>query len=370
MAIRNAALASLVTLAALAALAANFGCLFDKDFKHRGPTTPQPLADGWDIATPESVGLDPQALAAIHDELLKPERFVGALGFLVAKDGKLVFETYLRTPADRDRVHHMQSTTKSVTSILFGIARDQGWAPALDATLCSVVPDKCIGLEPRKQTITFDNLLTMRSGLTFDNSVFSIEMWVDKPADPIRHILDKPLYADPGTTFRYRDADPQLVGYAMQRLSGRNEESVAVEALFGPLGISDYYWDQGALGESMAAHGLHLRPRDLAKIGQLMADGGTWKGAPVISSEWHALSTTNHVAPPDHPRFGYGYYWWIVPEANGYSTWGHGGQYAFVIPGKRLVLTLVSMPDTDPDALQGGMLEEFVDLTRPLWEGV
>ncbi|HEX7505157.1 MAG TPA: serine hydrolase [Polyangia bacterium] len=350
-------------------LALSTGCLFDKDFKHRGPTTPEPLDDGWEIATPESVGLDAQALAAIHDELLRPDRFVGALGFLVVKEGKLIFETYLRTPADRDHVHHMQSTTKSVTSILFGIGRDQGWIPALDTTLCAILPDECVGLEARKQAITLDNLLTMRSGLTFDNSVFSLEMWVDKPADPIRHILDKPLYADPGTQYRYRDADPQLVGYAMQRLSGRNEESLATGNLFGALGICDYYWDHGNHGESMAAHGLHLRPRDLAKIGQLMLDGGSWKGAPVVSTAWHDLSTVSHVVPTDDPRFGYGYYWWIVPEAGGYSTWGHGGQYAFVIPSQRLVFTLVSMPDTDPDELQGGMLENFVDLTRPLWLG-
>jgi CubicO group peptidase (beta-lactamase class C family) len=344
------------------------GCLLDKDFKHRGPTQPEPLNDGWNIATPESVGMDPQALAAIHDELLLPERFVGALGFLVIKDGKLVFETYLRSLADRDHVHHLQSTTKSVTSLVFGIGRDQGWLPAVDTTLCSILPDECVGLEPRKQTITLDELLTMRSGLTFSNDVFSVEMWVDKPAHPIRYILDKPLFADPGTLFKYRDADPQLVGYAMQRLAGRNEESLGREFLFGPLGITDYYWDYGAQGETMAAHGLHLRPRDLAKIGQLALDGGVWNGTHVVSQAWLDVSTVKQVQPDGHERLGYGYYWWTVPEAGGFSTWGHGGQYAFVIPAKRMVLVLVSMPDTNADVLHGGILEQFVDLTRPLWQ--
>jgi Beta-lactamase class C and other penicillin binding proteins len=344
------------------------GCLLDEDFKHNGPTQPEQLADGWEIATPESVGLDPQSLAAIHQELLRPDRFVGALGFLVVKDGKLVFETYLRGLADRDHVHHLQSTTKSVTSVLFGIGRDQGWIPALDTTLCSILADKCLGLDPRKLNITLEHLLTMRSGLQFSNDWFSVEMWVDKPADPIRYILDKPLYADPGSVYNYRDADPQLVGYAMQRLSGRNEESLAREYLFAPLGIVDWYWDHGAQGESMAAHGLHLRPRDLAKFGQLMLDGGAWHGTPVVSAAWHDVSVARQVQPVGQPRLGYGYYWWTVDEAAGYSTWGHGGQYAFVIPGLRLVLVMVSMPDTDPGAIHGGELEEFVDLTRPLWQ--
>jgi CubicO group peptidase (beta-lactamase class C family) len=344
------------------------GCLLDKDFKHRGPTQPEALDDGWPVATPESVGLDPQALAAIHDELLRPERFVGTLAFLVVKDGQLVFETYLRTPADRDHVHHMQSTTKSVTSLLFGIGRDQGWMPSLDTTLCSILPEECLGLEPRKQAITLDHLLTMRSGLDFSNEVFSVEMWVDQPAHPIRHILDKPLFADPGTVFNYRDADPQLVGYAMQRLAGRAEECLARELLFGPLGIVDYFWDYGAHGETMAAHGLHLRPRDLAKIGQLVLDGGVWNGTRLVSQEWLDLSTTTQVAVPGEPRLNYGYYWWTVPEAQGFSTWGHGGQYALVVPSKRMVLVLVSHPDTDPDDMHGGKLDQFVDLTKPLWQ--
>jgi CubicO group peptidase (beta-lactamase class C family) len=344
------------------------GCLLDEDFKHRGPTQPEPLNDGWAIATPESVGLDPQALAAIHDELLRPERFVGTLAFLVVKDNQLVFETYLRRLSDRDHVHHLQSTTKSVTSVMFGIGRNQGWMPALDTTLCSILADQCVGLEPRKQTITLEHLLTMRSGLDFNNTDFSVEMWVDKPAHPIRHILDKRLFADPGAVFNYRDADPQLVGYAMQALAGRNEESLAREFLFSPLGITDYYWDYGAQGETMAAHGLHLRPRDLAKFGQLVLDGGVWNGTRVVSQEWLDLATTTKVQDTDHERLGYGYYWWTVPEAPGFSTWGHGGQYAFVIPGKRMVLVMVSYPDTSVDYMHGGMLEQFIDLTKPLWQ--
>lgn len=352
----------------LVLLLAGAGCLFDRDFKHDGPTVPALLDDGWATGTPEDAGLDPRALAAIHAELLKPDRFVGALAFLVAKDGKLVFETYLRSPADRDHVHHLQSSTKSVTSLVFGIGRDQGWAPAPATALCANLAEECQGLEPRKQAITLDDALTMRSGLAFDNGDFSVEMWIDNPADPVRHILDKPLYADPGTTFRYRDADPQLVTYTIERLAGRSEEQVAADFLFAPLGIRDWYWDHGGHGESMGAHGLHLRPRDLAKIGQLVADAGAWNGNPVLSTAWQATSTTFHVAPDGHPRLGYGYYWWTVPEAAGISTWGHGGQYAFAVPAQRLVMVLVSMPDTDPDALHGGELEDFVDLTRPLWQ--
>jgi len=340
------------------------GCWFDGAFKHRGPTVPEELADGWEVATPESVGLDPEALAAIHSQLLEPEQFVGALGFLVVKDGKLVFETYFADPADRDHVHHLQSTTKSVTSLIYGIGRDQGWMPPMDATLCSILVDDCAGLDALRQTITLDNLLTMRSGIDFDDG-FVMEMWVDPPEKPARTILDKPLHADPGDVFRYSNADPQLVSYALQALAGRNEESIGREFLFSPLGIDDLYWDHGGHGETMGPHGLHLRPRDFAKLGELALNRGSWNGTQVVSSDWIDLSTAKQV-DTDEPSLGYGYYWWTVPEANGYSTWGHGGQYAFVVPALRLVMVLVSHPDTNDD-LHGSRLPQFVELTRPLW---
>jgi CubicO group peptidase (beta-lactamase class C family) len=344
------------------------GCLLDSDFKHRNTSVPEPLDDGWAIATPAEVGLDPDALARIHAELLEPEKWVGALGFLVVKDAKLVFETYLRQTSDRDHVHHLQSVTKSITSLVVGMGRDKGWFPDPSTTLCSVLSEACAGLDAKRQSITFDQLLTMRSGIAFDNDDFSVEMWVDQPSQPVRYILEKPLYADPGTRFYYRDADPQLVGYAVRSLTQRTEEELASEYLFGPLGISDWYWDHGPEGTTMAAHGLHLRPRHFARIGQLMLDSGSVNGEPLVSSAWLAASQTKQADPDWTTRFGYGYYWWIVPEANGYAAWGHGGQFLFVVPEQHLVLTLVSMPDTDADRLHGGMLEQFVDLTRPLWQ--
>jgi CubicO group peptidase (beta-lactamase class C family) len=287
---------------------------------------------------------------------------------LVVKDGKLVFETYLRSLSDRDHVHHIQSSTKSVRSLVFGIGRDQGWMPAPDTTLCSILQEDCLGLESRKQTITLDHLLTMRSGVDFSNDHFSVEMWVDQPAHPIRHILDKPLYAEPGAVYNYRNADPQLVGYAMQALTGRAEECLARELLFATLGISDTYWDYGAQGESMAAHGLHLRPRDFAKIGQMVLDGGVWNGTRVVSQEWLDLATAVKVTDTGRDQLGYGYYWWTVPESGGFSTWGRGGQFVFVVPSQRLVLVMVSFPDTSTDSMHGRKLGQFVDLTRPLWQ--
>ncbi|HSO35162.1 MAG TPA: serine hydrolase, partial [Labilithrix sp.] len=328
---------------------------------------PEPLGDGWAIATPESVGLSSAVLGGIHAQLLREDRFPGSLGMLVVKDDKLVWETYLRRRGDRDHYQAVQSVTKSVTAIVFGMARERGFFGSLDETIATIFPDEMPGLAPPKPAISLRHLLTMSSGLTFDNVDFSLQMWTFHHDDPLRHILDKPLYAAPGARFVYRDADPQVVGYALSRRTGRTEHSLAAEWLFGPLGITDYYWDRGPDdGITMAAHGLHLRPRDLAKIGELVLDGGSWRGRRLVSAEWIAemtrAQTTSETDDQHGVPFPYGYYWWIVP--GGAAAWGNGGQYVVVVPAKRLLLVHVALPDTAD--MDGSHLGDFLELVAPL----
>jgi CubicO group peptidase (beta-lactamase class C family) len=207
----------------------------------------------------------------------------------------------------------------------------------------------------------------MRSGLAFDNDDFSVEMWVGKPDAPVRYILEKPFYADPGEKYYYRDCDPQLVGYAMTELVGMSEHELAERTLFGTLGIRNYYWEAGRDGVSMAAHGLHLLPRDLAKLGLLMLQGGLWQGERVVSEAWLSLATTTHVDSDVEfagGMLGYGYYFWIVPGI-GYSAWGHGGQFVLVVPNQDLVLVQTAFPDTH---LPDSDLPDFLELVRPLLE--
>lgn len=343
-------------------------CLPDGSFKRRHGVVPQPLDDGWQIATPADVGLDPAALDAIHMELLREDRQRGALGMLVVKDDRLVWETYLRTDRDRDRHHHVQSTTKSITSLAFGVARDRGLFPSLDLRLRDVLPSAVARGAEDKGDITLDQLLTMRSGIAFDNDTFSLEMWVDRPADGLGHILRKPLYAQPGERFYYRDADPQVIGYVLQHVTGRSEKEWTREHLFAPLGIHDYFWESGRDGVSLAAHGLHLRARDMAKIGALMLHRGALGSGRIVSEEWVQLSTATHVSRGPlgtrSERLGYGYYWWTDDERALYSAWGHGGQHILVSPRDNLVLVKIALPDTDD--LEGSSLDEFIELVAPL----
>ena len=289
----------------------------------------------------------------------------------IAKNGKLVFETYCRSTEDRDSFGHIQSATKSITSLLFGIVRSEGYIDSPDETLYSIIPEK-FPFDQIKQSITCRHLLSMTSGLSFDNDVFSLEIYADKPNDPIKHILNKPLYADPGEQFYYRDCDPHLVSYVIQKLTGKTEEKWAKERLFDPLGIKDYYWDSDHTGTTTGAYGLHLKPRDMAKIGQMVLDNGRWNGSQIVDPAWIEVSTQKQVATQFQTEpylYDYGYYWWILPKWQAFTASGHGGNFIFIVPGKNLVVVMTSMPDVDNDTV-GTKLDEFEELIRPLLEEV
>jgi CubicO group peptidase (beta-lactamase class C family) len=337
--------------------------VLDAPYKFRNTTVPEDLGDGWPVGRPEDVGLDPAALADLHDEILQEDQFFGTLGVLIAKDGVLVFETYVRDPADRDQVQHLQSATKSVTSTLVGIARDRGILDSVDTTLCSIVGSECDGLEDAKYDITVRHLLTMRSGLDLDNEHMAYDLVIEEPDDPLRYLLELPLFADPGEVHNYRDVDPQLNAYALETLTGQSESAFAEEALFQPLGITDSYWVELVDGANTGAFGLHLRPRDFAKLGQMALDGGVWGDVQVVSSEWLEEALT--VDEPDAwEGWGYGYNWWVSPDGDAFTAAGHGGQFAMWVPDEHLLAVQVSLPDAE---LHGSEPQDFYDLIRPLW---
>jgi len=342
-------------------LLALVACIPDGTLKYNRSTVPEELGDGWPIATPESVGLDPAVLESLHQDLLRDDKLVGVLGLLIVKDGKLVWETYVRDPADRDRHHHVQSVTKSVTSLAFGLAFDRGLFPSLSAPIQAFIPDALAGLDPEKGNITLDDLMTMRSGLSFNNDDFAVEMWIDRPANPLRYMLMKPVEAPHGTQFHYQDVNTQIVAYILERVTGESEESLVRRQIFAPLGIADYYWDHGPDGVTMAPHGLHLRARDMAKLGQLMVDAGSWNGTQLVSQDWIRRALDWHVVtlPVDPQSDGYGYYFWLLgadPVKGWYSATGAGGQYIIFSPAKKMVIVQIAMPNAKiftPEDLNG-----------------
>ncbi len=339
------------------------GCiLLDAPYKHDFGTVPAALDDGWVVATPEEVGLDPAELDDIHEELLAQDQYFGTLAVLIVKDGKLVFEAYLRDPADRDHVHHLQSATKSVSAMLAGISQDRGRLPPVQTPACDLLGEACDGLGEQKQAITIEHLLSMRSGLDLSNEFMAYELTVKPPADPLRFLLELPLLGDPGEVFEYRDVDPQVMAYVLAVAEGQSEEAFAQDHLFAPLGIEDWYWLDLHDGATTGAFGLHLRPRDLARLGQVALDGGAWQGTQVVPEAW-LLSAIAPLEADAWEGWSYGWYFWTSPEGDAHTMAGHGGQFAMWFPAADLLAVQVAMPDAE---LHGSAPGDFYGLVRRL----
>jgi CubicO group peptidase (beta-lactamase class C family) len=348
---------------------------------------PAVLDDGWAVAAPADEGFDPAKLCAVGPALEESN----AHAVLVVRHGKLVYERYFtgedqrwgqplgRIPHDAATRHDLRSITKSVTSLLVGIAVDSGWIKDIDAPVLSLLPQYADLRSPEKDRITLRHLLTMSSGLAWSEDLpysdprNSERLMSDAP-DPYRYVLEQPFAEAPGTRWTYSGGSTALLSAVLKQVSGRSVEVMAREMLFAPLGIDDVEWVRYPNGDPVAASGLRLLPRDIAKIGRLVLDHGIWQGRQIVPAGWIAQSTTKQIAVED--GIDYGFQWWLGhSQVDGQDLhWsagvGWGGQRLFLVPDRDLLVVvtagLYDQPDQQ-DALGRTVLERYVlpAATRP-----
>jgi CubicO group peptidase (beta-lactamase class C family) len=221
---------------------------------------------------------------------------------------------------------------------------------SLDQRLYEIVPN-AFDNDVRKRAITLRHLLTMNSGLAFDNEDFAYELFMKEEKEVMKVILAKPLFALPGQVYDYRDCDPQLLSGAIHARTGLTMDEIAASKLLGPMGIVDFYWQRNQDGDSWASEALFMRPRDLAKIGQLVLNKGKWNGIQLVSPKWIEQCTSAQSNPnggqPDNSRFSFGFYWRIQPNNAAFEANGAGGQQILVIPEKNLVVVFTCEPYVD-----------------------
>ena len=332
---------------AVALFIALSGCIDDEDLKAPFNIAAADLHDGWDISNPTAEGFDDARFRLAVSSWFDEDKYITAIGLVVVRNNKLVAEAYARDVNDRTQKRQIQSIAKCITSLVFGIARDMGYFNNLDQRLYDIVPE-AFDADARKRTITLRHLLTMNSGLSFNNKDFADELFMDNQKNVMAHILAKPLFASPGQIYDYRDCDPQLLSGAVHRQSGMTLDEIAASRLFGRMGISDYYWERNADGDSWAPSALFMRARDLAKIGQLVLDGGRWNNEQLISRDWITQSTSIQSNPnpnqADSSGFTFGYYWRLQPMRTAIEANGAGGQQISIIPQKNLVIVFTCEP--------------------------
>lgn len=327
-----------------------------------GCGSPSSIDDGWTTASPDSVGMDGAQLCGIAARL--GQRATAVHSVVVARRGKLVFEQYFPgydqpwgLPGGQQEFtattkHDMRSASKSVVSLLVGIVIDRKLIAGVDDPVLKFFPDHHAMMQPGWEAITLRHLLTMSSGMTWDEARAWTDPNNDEPhlgfeADPIGYVLSRPVAAPPDVLWTYNGGGTDLLGNILERVSGKPLETFAREALFQPLGITDVEWKAYPKnGKISAAAGLRLRPRDAAKLGQLVLDRGQWNGRQIVPAEWIAQSTTPRFQAVGY--FGgtlfYGYQWWMGrslsdgKEVKWVGAFGWGGQRIIVVPDLDLVM--------------------------------
>jgi CubicO group peptidase (beta-lactamase class C family) len=324
--------------------------------------SPSAGSDGWAVAAPAEAGLDPATLCAVVPRFAE-WRQADVHGIVVVRHGRLVLDHYF-TGADSqygkaipdaafnaDTLHDVRSVTKSVTALCLGIALDHGWVKSVDAPVLSFFPEWTDLRTPEREPITLRHLLTMSAGLDWNENIpysdpANSEIRMNLAADPYRFALEQPVVLPPGEVYNYSGGDTALISAVLKKTTGRSIEQLANDELFEPLGITAIQWYHFSNGDPRAASGLRLRPRDMAKLGQLMLNHGQWSGRQVVSAAYVDAA----IAPQINGQglFFYGYQFWLGRsfvsgrEIDWAAAVGLGGQRIFVVPALDLVAVVTA----------------------------
>jgi CubicO group peptidase (beta-lactamase class C family) len=309
--------------------------------------------DDWRSSTPAEQGMDgekiAQLLAAIGEQKL------GFHGLLIIRHGYIVSETYFGY-YQQDTPHMMYSVTKSFISTLVGIALDKGYIDSTSQRGVDFFPnDKFGNLDEQKQAMTLEDILTMRTGLDWDEGDAAYNSLYRSP-DWVQYMLDLPMAAAPGTQFLYCSGCSHLLSAIVQQTTGKNPRDFAEENLFKPLGMKGVNWENNPAGIPIGGWGLNLAPRDMARLGYLFLHGGQWDGQQVVSAGWVAEATRSHTGTGG--ALGYGYQWWTHPGLKAYMALGLYGQMIMVIPEADLIVVTTAQMDNHDEIFK--LIEEYV----------
>ena len=302
-------------------------------------------------------------------------------GIVIVRTGRLVLERYFegddnargrslgKVAFTADTLHDLRSVSKSIVGLLYGIALADGKVSPLDAPLFAWFPEyPDLAADPARNHWTIRNLLTMTMGTDWDElsvpytDPTNSETAMDMATDRYRFILGAPVVIEPGKRWLYSGGATALLARIIEKGTGKRLDAFARDTLFDPLGIGRTEWLTDRRGEPIAASGLRMTPRDLARIGSMMLKGGMWGGRRVVPAQWIERSTSPMVDVDEIHSYGYlwylGKFGFIVSTGprwdrsrleRFWSAIGNGGQRLFVLPGLDLVVAITAGNYDTPD---------------------
>lgn len=328
-------------------------------------SAPVAYNDDLEVSTLESEGLDVTPIRGMMDYINSIDQH-RIHNILIIKNNKLVFEEYFQGYAlsftaagldgpimqyTRETDHYMASVTKSVTSVITGVAINRGLIPDLNKKIIDYFPEYEGIMTGEKANITIQHLLTMRVGLEYDENTYpytdsrSDTYKMMHSSDPIEYVLSKPIASTPGTQFHYNTGSTNVVATIIEKESGMQFFDYANEYFFDAMNIQGGKWIMLNKGLPMASGGLYLRARELCKIGLLFLNDGMWQEKQYITSEWINDSQYAYIASTGYlPNTAYGYQWWIThftAKGTSYKCFfaaGWGDQYLFIIPELEMII--------------------------------
>jgi CubicO group peptidase (beta-lactamase class C family) len=334
------------------------------------PVTIIDIAQPWARATPTEANMDEVMLGRAASDAAAMPRF---RSLLVARHGKLVAENYFGG-ANSATVFDLRSVTKSVVSMLTGIAIQNGSLPNIDATVGTYV-DAPYSLDAGDRAVSVRQLLTMTSRYQWnENSADDYNLWV-LSNDHVQFLLDR-RQTDPAGTFTYNSAAVNLLGQVLQDAVARPLPDFATEVLFQPIGITSVQWEELEPNMVNAGSGIKMTATDLLRFGQLLLQRGRSASRQVVPESWIDAGTT--------PQFNwreqygaqrgttYGYLWWVAqpPATVATFAWGYGGQFAYVVPSLDLVVVATTQwqgisAEVNPTTFAGNVLTVIVNDVLP-----
>lgn len=286
-------------------------------------------------------GLSAQQISGQGDEISAIFEIGTVQSIIIEKEGELLFEEY-RGRMSRDRPTNTKSASKSVLSLLIGIAVEEGYIESVNEPIGQYFPDYFeANPDSVKEAITIKDLLTMRSGLQ-STSFRNYGRWVVS-SNWADFTLSRPMESEPGGRMAYSTGASHLLSVILTRASDMSTQAFANRYLFGPMNIRVGGWDRDPQGYYMGGNNMALSPDALLKIGRLMLDLGEYRGEQLVPKEW-ILDSVKIYTRSNFNNYNYGYMWWRK-EVGGREVvfaWGNGGQYIMMLPELDTVVSITS----------------------------
>lgn len=323
-------------------------CLKEEDL-NRSFTGYQPkdIGDGWKKNSALHNNVDSNALENVFSDVYEDDDSWTLRSMVVFRNGEIIAESYFKDESDRTNRRAIWSCNVQIMGLLTGFLFDDFSLFPNDRIEQSI--ERYLTGHPDKKNITIENLLTMRSGIDFEDEKHLETFREQKTGNSIEYVLKQEFDSKPGSSFSYNYGDPQLISAVIQDISGMPADVFAKEKLFSKIGFNNYNWQRYPDGVSMGGFGISTSPRELAKIAQLVLNKGKWDSVQLISEEYIDEMLSQKVDKTGHSALKFGYFWWTNPDKNYYIMWGKFGQYVFINPEKQSIVVMTSLEELDEE---------------------